>query len=358
MQQVKELLLKLLKVKSISGFEEPMMKALIEELTPLCDEVYSTPRGNVIGIQKGTDPNAPKIALAAHTDQVGFIVFNIGEKGFIRFRKVGGAVSRSIEGHQMSLHGTKGTVLGVVGLKPGHITKPSEAHTVPPIEELYIDIGAKNREEVNKMGIKIGTPITWNTKPVELANNYIAATGADDRAGLTAIISIAENLKNKKNKSTVYYIGTVEEEIGLRGAANALYDLDVDLAFAIDTCPAGYQPDVNPRDIFYEVGKGPCMQIGEIGRGIRFSSELLRRWLMEVADSEQIPYQTGFMHGGTDASTMQQTQSGLNAMAFSIPRRYSHSPVEVLSVEDLTNLIRILSEAIPGSTSEFKLLRV
>lgn len=358
MQQVKDILFKLLKVKSISGFEEPMMKVLKAELTPLCDEVYDTPRGNVIGVQRGTDPKAPKIALASHTDQVGFIVFNIGEKGFIRFRKVGGAVSRSIEGHQMALHGSKGVVLGVVGIKPGHITKPAEANIVPPIEEMYIDIGAKSKAEVFEMGVTIGTTITWNNEPVELANNYLATAAADDRAGLAAIISIAKNLKKNPIPSTVYYVGTVEEEIGLRGAEVALYGLDVDIAFAIDTCPAGYQPDVNPRDIFYEVGNGPCMQIGEIGRGIKFSSEVLRRWLMDVADEHKIPYQTGLMHGGTDTSTMQQTMAGLHAMAFSIPRRYSHSPVEVLSMDDLHNLVRILSEAIPGVDSGFNLHRI
>lgn len=358
MTQVKDLFFKLLNVKSISGFEEPMMRVLKEELIPLCDEVYDTPRGNVIGVQKGTDPDAPKIALAAHTDQVGFIVFNIDEKGFIRFKKVGGAVQRSIEGHQMALHGSKGVVLGVVGIKPGHITKPAEANIVPPIEEMYIDVGANTKSEVYALGITIGTTITWNNKPVELANNFIASAAADDRAGLAAIISVAKNLKDKPIPSTVYYIGTVEEEIGLRGAEVAAYGLDVDIAFAIDTCPAGYQPDVNPRDIFYEVGEGPCMQIGEIGRGIKFSSELLRKWLMDVANSNKIPYQTGLMHGGTDASAMQQTMAGLHAMAFSIPRRYSHSPVEVLSLDDLNNLIIILSEALPGVTSEFNLHRI
>ncbi len=358
MTQVKDLFFKLLKVKSISGFEEPMMRVLKEELTPLCDEVYDTPRGNVIGVQKGTDPDAPKIALAAHTDQVGFIVFNIDEKGFIRFRKVGGAVQRSIEGHQMALQGSKGVVLGVVGIKPGHITKPAEANIVPPIEEMYIDVGALSKKDVHDLGITIGTTITWNNQPVEMANNFIASAAADDRAGLAAIISVAKNLKDKPIPSTVYYIGTVEEEIGLRGAEVATYGLDVDIAFAIDTCPAGYQPDVNPRDIFYEIGNGPCMQIGEIGRGIKFSSELLRKWLMEVADTNKIPYQTGLMHGGTDASAMQQTMAWLHAMAFSIPRRYSHSPVEVLSLDDLKNLINILSMAIPGVDSGFNLHRI
>lgn len=258
MQKLKKLFYELVQVGSPSGFEEPMMRKLIEKIEPYTDKVYHTPRGNVIGVKRGTDHEAPKIALAAHMDQVGFIVFNIDKEGFIRFRKIGGAVNRSIQGHQVKLLTENGPVYGVVGIKPGHITKPSEANIVPPIEEMYIDIGANSREEVLIKHIKIGTPIIWSTQPLELENNYIATPAADDRAGITAIIRIAENLSKTPIPSTVYFIGTVEEEIGLRGAEVALYDLDVDMAIAIDTCPAGWQPDVNIRDMYYEVGKGPA----------------------------------------------------------------------------------------------------
>ena len=357
-QEIKQLLFKLLSVNGISGFEEPMIKTLMEELEPICDEVYQTPRGNVIGIQRGTDPDAPKVALAAHTDQVGFIVFSIDDRGFIRFRKIGGSVTGSIQGHQMKLHGKKGPVYGVAGIKPGHMTKPSEANIIPPIEQLYIDIGAKSKREAEEMGIENGTPITWNTGPLELANNYIATAGADDRAGLTAIVTVARNLKDKPIQATVYYVGTVEEEIGLRGAEVALYDLDVDMAVAIDTCPSGYQPDVKPVDIVYEVGKGPALQVGEAGSRTRLSSRVVREWIAETAEKHDLPYQKGIMHGGTDASAMQQTRSGIPAAPFSIPRRYSHSPVELLSLDDLYHLTEILTRGLTDLDKSFKFLRV
>jgi endoglucanase len=358
LQELKDLVFRLLSVDAISGFEEPMMRALVDELTPYCDEVYDTPRGNIIGIQKGTDPDAPGIALAAHTDQVGFIVFNIDETGFIRFRKVGGSVTRSIQAHQMKLHGTKGVVMGVVGIKPGHITKPSEANIVPPIEEMYIDVGAKSGKEVWEMGIEIGTPITWNTEPLELANNVIAASGPDDRVGVATLIHIAKNLKDKPIPSTVYYIGTVEEEIGLRGAAVAVFDLDVDMAVAIDTCPAGWQPDVNMRDLYYEVGKGPAIHIGKDGATRRFGSQVLRRWLIGAAKELGIPYQSGMVLGGNDAHAIQQSKSGIPVCTIAVPRRYSHSPVELFSWDDLDNLIKVLTKAIAGLDSGFKLNRI
>lgn len=358
MQELKDLVFRLLSVDGISGFEEPMMKALVEELKPYCDEVYDTPRGNVIGIQKGTDPKAPGIALAAHTDQVGFIVFNIDETGFIRFRKVGGSVTGGIQTHQMKLHGTKGAINGVVGIKPGHITKPSEASIIPPIEEMYIDVGAKSKAEVHEMGIEIGTPITWNVKPLELANNLIAASGPDDRIGVTTLIQVAKNLKDKPIPSTVYYIGTVEEEIGLRGAAVAVYDLDVDMAVAIDTCPAGWQPDVNMRDLYYEVGKGPAIHIGKAGATRRFGNQLLRKWLIGAADALGIQYQSGLVHGGNDAHAIQQSKSGIPVCTIAVPRRYSHSPVELFNWDDLDSLIKVLTKAISSLDSSFNLHRI
>ena len=298
-KEIKSLFFKLLSVNGVSGFEEQMIGTLMEELKPLCDEVYQTPRGNVIGVQHGTDPEAPKVALAAHTDQVGFIVFSIDDRGFLRFRKIGGSVTGSIQGHQMKIHGKKGPVMGVAGIKPGHMTKPSEANTIPPIEQLYIDVGALSREEVYDMGIEVGTPITWNTGPVELANNFVATAAADDRAGLTAIITVAKNLKDKPIPATVYYVGTVEEEIGLRGAEVALRGLGIDMAVAIDTCPSGYQPDVKPVDIVYEVGKGPALQVAEAGsRGIKISSRIPREWIAKTAEKYNFPYQRGIMYGG------------------------------------------------------------
>jgi len=358
MDEIKRLFFDLLKIDSPSGFEEPMMKKLMEKLEPVCDEVYDTPRGNLVGVQHGADPEAPKVALAAHMDQVGFIVFNIDKEGFIRFRKLGGSVTGSIQGHQMKLLTDYDPIIGVVGIKPGHITKTDEANIVPPVEEMYIDIGTRSREETMEKGVRIGTPIVWNSSPAELENNFVATSGADDRAGLTAIVSLAKRLSKVEIPSTVYYIGTVEEEIGLRGAEVALYDVDVDMALAIDTCPAGWQPDVKMRDLYYEVGMGPCLQIGEFSRTTRMGSQVIRRWLIDVAEKNMLPYQSGIMHGGTDASAMQQTRSGIASLAFSIPRRYSHSPVETLSLEDLGNLVEILFQALSGLDKDFSLHRV
>ncbi|TRO47296.1 hypothetical protein E2P65_04555, partial [Candidatus Bathyarchaeota archaeon] len=237
---IKDIFLRLAEVDSPSGYEEPMMRHMLSELSPLCDEVHVTPRGNVVGVQRGTDEDAPTVAIEAHMDQVGFIVANINDRGFIRFRRIGGALERTLMGQHLRAVTEKGPVTGVVGLKPGHITTPEEARSVPPLNEMYIDLGAKSREEVKSMGIEIGTPMVWAAPPVELANGLIASPGVDDKAGLTSIIAVADRLKGVQIPSTVYYLAVVEEENGLRGAYSVLYDLDVDMAVAIDTTSAGY----------------------------------------------------------------------------------------------------------------------
>lgn len=352
-----DLFYRLVEVQAPSGFEEPMMRAFIDEIKLYVDEVHGTPRGNVIAIQKGSDPTAPKVALVSHLDQIGFIVFNIDTAGFIRFRKIGGSVTRAIQGQHLQILTEKGPIVGVVGMKPGHITTPAEANTIPPIEEMYIDIGARSREEALAMGVMNGTPITYATSPLKLANGLIASPSVDDRAGCAALITIAKRFANKRPKATVYYIGSVEEEIGLRGAETCLHDINVDMAVAIDTFPAGFQPDVNMRDLFYEIGRGAGLHVGEQGDRVRIQSQQVHRWLRRTAEAHNIPHQVGIMSGGTDAMTLMQTRGGIPACTIGIPRRYSHSPVEVFAPSDLENLIEIVANAIMDLESDFDTTR-
>jgi putative aminopeptidase FrvX len=349
---------RLVEVQAPSGFEEPMMRTFIDEICVHVDEVHPTPRGNVVAIQKGTDPEAPKIALVAHLDQIGFIVYNIDATGFIRFRKIGGPVTRAIQGQHLQILTENGAIVGVVGMKPGHITTPSEANSIPPIEDLYIDIGADNRGDAESMGVGIGRPITYMTQPVKLANGLVASPSVDDRVGCAAIIHIAKNFAKMHPRATVYYVGSVEEEIGLRGAETCLHDLDVDMAVAVDTFPAGYQPDINPRDLYYEIGKGPGLHVGEIGERVLIQSQQIHGWLRRTADVHKIPYQIGLMSGGTDAMAMMQTRGGVPSATIGIPRRYSHSPVEVFAPSDLENLVEILKFAIEELDASFKTSRI
>ena len=356
---LRDLFLKLVKVDSPSGYEEPMMRALMTELEPLVDEVHATPRGNVVGVKKGTNRDAPSIAIAAHMDQVGFVVSNIDDKGFLRFRNLGRPLVRAILGQHMRIRSLKGPVIGVVGMKPGHITTPEEARTVPPLESMYIDVGASSPEEVESLGIRVGAPVVPNAPPLLLENDIIACPGADNKTGLAALIAVAHELRDKRIPSTVYYVGTVEEEIWLKGAFTALYDLDVDMAVAIDTTPAGYQPGLNMLDLAYEAGKGPVIHLGEQMFGMIHTIHhyKVREWLEEAAEAEGIQYQSNFMYTGTDATALARTRAGIPTTAVGIPRRYSHSTVEAFYMKDLEDLVKILVAAVKGLKPEIDLQR-
>ncbi len=344
-------------VQAPFGFEEPMMRAFIDEIKPYVDDVHGTPRGNIIAVQKGRDPKAPKVALVSHLDQIGFIVFSVDTSGFVRFRKLGGVVTRAIQGQHLQIITEKGPVVGVVGIKPAHITTPAEATTSPPIEDMYIDIGARSREEALAMGVENGVPIGYAAPPVKLANGLIASPSIDDRAGCAAIITIAKRLTENRPKATVYYIGSVEEEVGLRGAETALYDLDVDMAVAIDTFPAGIQPDVNMRDLFYEVGKGAGLHVAELGDKGRMQSQQVHKWLRRTAEAHSIPHQVGIMSGNTDAMALMQTRGGIPSCTIGVPRRYSHSPVEVFAPSDMENVVEIMVAAISELKTGFSTIR-
>ena len=265
MDKLKKLFVKLAEVDAPAGFEEPMMKSLMLELKPYVDSVVVDNRGNVIDVKKGIEDSSPSIALIAHMDQIGFIVSYIEPRGIIRFRKLGNPVNGAIQGQHMHLLSHKGPISGVVGIKPGHVITPEEARRIPPIEDMYIDIGVYSKEEAEDRGVRVGTPIVYDAPTVTLAGpNLIASRSVDNRAGCAALIKIAEDLMNEPHECTVFFVGSVEEEVGWKGAQTATFKIDPDMAIAIDTAPAGWQPDVDMKNIVYEVGRGPAIKVSSL----------------------------------------------------------------------------------------------
>lgn len=361
MEDLRELFLNLASVDAPSGFEEPMMKILKEELEPYVNSISVSTRGNIIGIKKGITDDSPSIALVAHMDQIGFLVSYIEERGFIRFRKLGGPVDRAIQGQQLRLITKHGPIVGVVGIKPGHITPPEESRQIPPIEEMYIDIGVENKKEAEKAGVRVGTPIVYNMPSIILVKpNLIASPSVDNRAGCAALIQIAKHLKGYSHESTIYFVGSVEEEIGWRGAQVALYSVSPDIAVVIDTLPAGWQPDIVMRDLVYEIGKGPAIKVSEISKsGHIIGHSKVREWLIDTAEKEEIPYQLGAgMRGVSDTAAIQQSGLGIPTASLCLPRRYSHSPIEVFDLNDLQNLVKLMISAIIHVKPGFNLNRI
>lgn len=363
MEELRELFFELVEIDAPSGFEEPMMKEFLAQLRPYVDEVDADARGNCWGIKKGTKEDTSSLALMAHTDQVGMVVSYISERGFVYFKKLGGVTDGALQGQRVKiLTRTQGIIPGVIGIRPEHITTPEEARRLPPLEKMYIDIGVSSKEEAQYLGVQIGRPITYNGQPLILSNpNLIASRSVDDRAGCAALIQIAKNLQITPPECTVMFVGTAEEEIGWRGAQTVSYTLNPDMAIAVDTCPAGWQPDVELKELPVEIGKGPVLKFTEHSGVVsqNISHPVVRNLLQDTAEAEGIPYQPGAgMSGRSDAQTIQQSRGGIPTCPLCIPRRYSHSPVEVFDLNDLQHLIDLLIAAIARIKSGFSFRRI
>ncbi len=223
-----------------SGFEEPVLRRAHLELSQICDRVELDVRGNVYAWQTGTDADAPLIMLTAHADEIGFMVTHVLPNGFLRFDKLGHPTDLVLPGQRVKLLATSGAIEGVIGVKPGHILSGEESRRVPPLKDIYIDIGVDNASEVAALGIEVGTPAVFVGELTRSANStrYIGKA-IDNRIGIVCLLEIAKRLHATLPKATVCHVVTVEEEIGLRGAFVAAQRVQPDVVLAIDTVPSG-----------------------------------------------------------------------------------------------------------------------
>ncbi|MCD6301887.1 MAG: M42 family metallopeptidase [Staphylothermus sp.] len=336
------LLKKLCDVPSPSGFEDEVREIIIKELEPHVDEIWVDSMGNVISVKKGGGEG--KLMLAAHMDEIGLMIRHIDKKGFLKFTPIGGWNERILPGQRVLIKTLNGKIIrGVVGIKPPHIMKPEEQKQVIPIHDLFIDIGVNSREEAEKLGVTIGSIAVIERDVVKLGNGKIVTGRAfDDKVGVATMIETIKHLKDAK--IDVYAVATVQEEVGLKGARTSAYSINPDLAIAIDVTVASDVPGVPEENQVTKIGKGPAIKImdGRSGSG-HIAHPAIRELLIKTAQEENIPYQLEVLTGGTtDAAAIQLTRSGIPAGTLSIPTRYIHSPIELLSLEDVENAVKLL----------------
>lgn len=338
---VKELLTKLSNAHGLSGSEGSVIAIVRREIRKHVDEIHEDRMGNLVAIRKG---NNFKIILAAHTDEIGLMVKSIEEKGFIRFVTLGGWFAPTLYNQRVVLHGTKGEVAGVLGGKPPHKMEEEERKKGVKVDDMFIDVGACNREEAESMGIEVGTPITVDREVVGLANGRITGKAFDNRAGVALLI---KTIQQVKSPFTIYAVFTVQEEVGLKGAKTSAYTLSPDCAIATDVTIPGDHPGIDLKDVPVEMGKGPVITVVDSsGRGL-IASRAMVKWLRETAAANDIPVQLEVGSGGTtDATAIHLERGGIPSTTLSIPTRYIHSPVEVLDVHDIEEGIRLLVEAL------------
>ncbi len=336
------LLEKLSNAPGVSGFEEEIRKIIKNELKDHVDEIEIDAMGNLIAVKKGKE-NGKKIMLAAHMDEIGLMVRFIDKEGFVKFSKIGGINDQMLLNQEVIIHSDKEKILGVIGAKPPHKMKPEEKKKVVEYENMFIDIGASSKEEAEEL-IGIGDPITIKHEFSKLRTNLVTGKAFDNRVGCYVLI---EAMKRAKTNATIYGVGTVQEEVGLKGAKTSAFKINPDIAIALDVTISGDHPGIKVEDAPAKINKGPAIILADAsGRGI-ITHPMVKKLLIEAASEKEIPYQLEVSEGGTtDATAIHLTREGIPTGVLSVPTRYIHTPVEVVSLKDIENTINLLVAAI------------
>ena len=351
LEEVKNLLEKLSNAHGISGHEKEVRNILEEEIKPYIDEIKTDKLGNLIATKNG---EGSSVMIAAHMDEIGFMVKYINDDGFIYFAKSGEWFDQTLLNQRVVIHSKNKHTIGVVGSKPPHMMKAEEMKKIIEIGEMYIDIGAKNKKDAEKIGIQVGDTITLDRKFEALSNNIVTGKAFDNRAGLVIMIEAAKLLSKSKIKAKIHFVGTVQEEIGLKGARTSAYSLNPDIAIAVDTTIPGDHPGVEKKNSSLEIGKGPAITVSDAeGMGI-VVSELVLEWMQGSAEKGKISYQLSVLEGGTtDAAIINLTRQGIPSGGISIATRYIHSPVEVLDLKDLEQCAKLIAECVKSAHNYF-----
>ena len=314
--------------------QEGEVRALIRsEIEGYVDEIRTDALGNLIAVKNPSAPG-PKVMLAAHMDEVALMILGIEKNGLLRFRPIGGIDPRVLVAKTVLVGEKK--VPGVIGSKPIHLQRPEERQRPLSIDELAIDIGAKSQEEAEKV-VNLGDCAYFATKFEEFGQDKIKAKALDDRVGCALLIELL-----KQNYDIpVYGVFTVQEEVGLRGAGVAAYQIQPDVAIVLEGTTASDVPGSDPHKHATSVGKGPAITI--MDRTVITHPPLVRR-LIELAEEHNIPYQIRRTNtGGTDAGQIQLTAGGTKAAVIAVPCRYIHSAASVMSKKDYEAAFRLTS---------------
>ena len=343
-----EVLEKLCNTCGVAGREEQVRSLMVKLLKPCVDEVKEDKLGNVIGVKEGAK-NSPKVMLAGHMDEIGLLVKVISKEGFLQFAKIGGIDDRVLLAQKVIVYTQKGPLHGIIGSKPPHIQKEDERKRVIPYDELFIDIGAESQEEAKKMGVRIGDSVEYDVKFTTINKDIAIGKALDDRVGCAVMIEALKRLQ--KTECTIYAVGTVQEEVGCRGATTAAFGIYPDVGLALDVTVAGDTPGVKEVEAPTKLKKGPSLEIAD---ALHISHPKVLKMLIEVAEENKIPYQleTG-LAGGTDAGRMSLAREGVPSCSICVPTRYIHSPTSLVSLTDLENTVKLVVAAIKKIPKHF-----
>ncbi|WP_226036469.1 M42 family metallopeptidase [Aquibacillus saliphilus] len=332
--------------RAIPGNEKEARDVMNKYISPYADEVYTDNLGSLIAKKVG-DKNGPKIMVAGHLDEVGFMVTRIDEKGFVYFQTVGGWWSQVMLAQRVTLLTRKGDVTGIIGSKPPHILSPEARKKPVEIKDMFIDIGATSKDEAEEFGIRPGDSIVPYFEFTQMKNEKLLLAKAwDNRIGCAIAIEVLKQLKGEKHPNIVYGVGTVQEEVGLRGAKTSTNKVEPDIGFGVDVGIAGDTPGISDKDADSKIGEGPQIILYDASM---ISHKGLRDFVLDTADEKKIPYQYASMAGGgTDSGSIHLTANGVPALSITIATRYIHTHAAILHQDDFENAVKLIVEVIKG----------
>lgn len=323
----------------VPGQEEAVRRVMRRYLEPI-SEVLTDNLGSIVGRKAGL-ADGPKIVLAGHMDEIGFMVTRITDEGYLKFQTLGGWWEQVMLAQRVEVYTREGPVVGVIGSKPPHILSPDERKRVYDKKEMFIDVGAGSRAEAESFGIRPGDAIVPVCPFTVMRNEKLLLAKAwDNRFGCALAIEVLRRLKGEAHPNVLYAVGNVQEEVGLRGATTTTNLIAPDIGFALDTGIAGDTPGVGPDDAQSKLGGGPVILLYDSSM---IPHNGLRNLAIDTARAEDIPLQFDVMPGGgTDAGRMHVFNAGVPSLVVGVPVRYIHTHGAILHRDDFENAVRLL----------------
>lgn len=336
-----QMLKELTDVNGIPGNERAPREVMKKYIEPFADELEYDNLGSLIAKKVG-DENGPKIMVAGHLDEVGFMITRIDDKGFLSFQTVGGWWGQVMLAQRVTITTRKGEeIVGVIGSKPPHILSPEVRNKTVDVKTMFIDIGAASKEEAMEWGVRPGDMVTPYFEFNVMRNEkHLLAKAWDNRIGCAIAIEVLRALKDEQHPNIVYGVGNVQEEVGLRGAKTSTFKIKPDIGFAVDVGVAGDTPGITAKESTSKMGGGPQIVIFDASM---VAHNGLRNFVVDVAEDNNIPYQfEAIAGGGTDAGSIHITANGVPALAIGVATRYIHSHAGILHRDDFDNTVKLI----------------
>ena len=319
-------------LSSVSGWEDEVRNYLRTHAAPYATEIKEDALGNLIVFKTGTKPTGNKLMLCAHMDEVGLIVCGITEEGYLKFECVGGIDSRILLGKKVLVGSRK--LPGVIGIKAYHLVSAEEEKKSPKADDLYVDIGAKDKEQAQSL-VELGAPCVFDSDCFEFGDGMLKAKALDDRLNCALFLKLME----QPLPMDVTFVFTAQEEVGMRGAFGAAFRVKPEIALVADSTTAADLPGVKPSNQVCCIGKGPVIPF--MDRSAVGDRALFER-LRTLAREHKIPWQTKhYVAGGTDSAAIQTSRDGVRVIGVSAPIRYLHAPASVGCVKDFEHMLQL-----------------